>query len=87
MNRPLTERQKEVYEFYVEHTMEHGFQPTYREVMAHFGFGSMNSVNQYIRAIQNKGWWKCHADSKKKSLHIPEVIGFMKTALEQRNKR
>ena len=52
----LTGRQREVFEFLWSYTLEHGYQPSYREIMEAFGASSTNGVACHIRALCRKGW-------------------------------
>lgn len=53
---PLTARQREIFLFIWDHTCREGFQPSYRDVMEHFGITSPNGVLVHIRAMARKGW-------------------------------
>jgi SOS-response transcriptional repressor LexA len=53
---PLTARQRAVYRFIYEHAKRHGRQPTWREIMDHFGFVSANAVTAYRQALARKGY-------------------------------
>lgn len=52
---PLTERQQAVLDFLRDYLRANGYPPTFREVMAHFGFKSTNAVNDYLRVLERKG--------------------------------
>lgn len=54
--RPLTQRQRAVLEFLYAYTLEHGYQPTAREVLARFGLSSLNSYGGHLRALDRKGY-------------------------------
>jgi repressor LexA len=56
----LTSRQKRVYDFLTKHIESHGFPPSISEIQKHFSFKSPNSVEQYLKALDWKGWIKRH---------------------------
>ena len=84
MNQQLTERQKEIYDFFVDETMRTGIQPSYRQAMKHFGFTSLNAIPQFVNAIEKKGWWTYEKLGHSRALKIPEVIEAIRPALEKR---
>lgn len=49
--RAVTERQREVLRFIVEH----GVPPTLREIMIHFGWTSTMAATSHVRALETKG--------------------------------
>ncbi len=52
----LTKKQKEVL-FYIEsYYARKGFSPTYEEIARRFGFGSYNSVTDYVKVLKKKGY-------------------------------
>lgn len=53
--RDLTRRQREIYQFIIGHVEQHGFQPSLREMMKHFGIGSINGMVCHLQALQTKG--------------------------------
>lgn len=54
--RPLTIRQREVYEYLVRHVELAGRQPTIREISEEFGVQSPNGVACHLKALETKGW-------------------------------
>ena len=51
----LTDRQRAVLDFVQSEVENNGMAPTVREIQAHFGLRSPNSVQQYLVALQEKG--------------------------------
>jgi repressor LexA len=51
----LTHRQQQIADFIDRRQREVGAPPTYREIAAHFGFGSVGTVVDHIRALRQKG--------------------------------
>lgn len=58
MRQPLTERQREVYDYLVEHIAAEGFAPTIHQVAEHFGWASDNAAHIHLVALREKGWVK-----------------------------
>lgn len=56
--RPLTERQAVILEWIFGETCCKGYQPSYDEIEAAFGFGSGNGLACHLKAIERKGWIK-----------------------------
>lgn len=54
----LTDRQTEVYEFVIDHIDGEGYSPTFQEISDHFGWSSLTSAVQHLRAIERKGFVK-----------------------------
>jgi len=51
----LTARQKEVLEFIAEHSREHGYSPTLREIAEEFHL-SVKAVHDHVAALTGKGY-------------------------------
>ncbi|MBC8466030.1 transcriptional repressor LexA [bacterium] len=58
--RPLTERQRTVWEFIAEEISIKGIPPTLREIGVKFDIGSTNGARALLEAIQTKGFLKRH---------------------------
>lgn len=54
----LTDRQRQVLDFIRESIDQRGVPPTVREIMARFGFTSLNSVACHFRYLEKKGYIK-----------------------------
>ncbi|MBA2777639.1 transcriptional repressor LexA [Billgrantia kenyensis] len=55
MNRPLTSRQQNVYDFIVKTMNEFGYPPTRAEIARALGFRSPNAAEEHLRALERKG--------------------------------
>lgn len=55
MNRPLTPRQQNVYDFIVKTMNELGYPPTRAEIARALGFRSPNAAEEHLRALNRKG--------------------------------
>jgi len=51
----LTERQREVLDYIQNYIETYKYSPSYREIMAHFGFSSIGSVSKHVKVLQRKG--------------------------------
>ncbi len=58
--RPLTERQRQVYEFIADSISCNGFPPTLREIGEAFGFSSTNAVLAVLDSLERKGYIRRH---------------------------
>lgn len=56
--RPLTDRQRSVWEFIAESLTENGFPPTLREIGTRFNIGTTNGVRTMLDALEKKGYLK-----------------------------
>jgi repressor LexA len=52
---PLTQRQKEIYEFLRDKIVNRGYGPTVREIGVQFGIRSPNGVMCHLKALEKKG--------------------------------
>ena len=51
----LTPKQLAVLKFIQAHIAEHGYSPSYREIMAACGIASTSNVHRYIQALIYRG--------------------------------
>ena len=54
----LTARQKELYDFIVQHIAETGSQPSQAEMMDHMSVSSQNSIVSMLALMERKGYVK-----------------------------
>ncbi|MCU0609781.1 MAG: transcriptional repressor LexA [Chitinispirillaceae bacterium] len=54
MNHP-TEKQDAILRFIEKYATKFSLSPTYKEIQDHFGFGSLNSVQNHVNALVKKG--------------------------------
>lgn len=52
---PLTDRQRDIYEFIRDTITAHGYPPAVRQIGAHFGIRSPNGVVCHLKALERKG--------------------------------
>jgi SOS-response transcriptional repressor LexA len=53
---PLTDRQRDIYDWITQRFRATGSVPTVREIGKAFGIKSTNGVNDHLLAIERKGW-------------------------------
>ena len=53
--QPLTAKQQAILDYMVEHIHEHGYQPSYREMMAEFDIKAPNGIRCHLLALEKKG--------------------------------
>jgi len=71
MRRPLTKRQKEVLDYVKQFIDEQGYAPSYREIAAHFGYGSVATVAEHIDSLVAKGMLH-KSDNEARSIQVIE---------------
>lgn len=68
--KPLSHKELRVLEF-IEQFMQSEFvAPTYNEIREHFGFASLNSVQRYLKQLQDKNYIHLPGDNQKRALTI-----------------
>lgn len=67
--RPLTKRQAQVLEYIEQSQQRHGVTPSLRDIATHFGFRSMSSAVDHVRALQKKGMLARHS-KRARSLRV-----------------
>lgn len=51
----LTDKQEAIVRFIAQHIDELGYQPSLREMMAHFNIKSPNGIAAHLKALERKG--------------------------------
>lgn len=52
----LTEAQSRIMDFIVTYIAEHGFSPSYREILKHTGGGNLTTIQEHIIALVRRGF-------------------------------
>jgi len=65
----LTKRQKEVLDFVTQFIELHGYAPSYREIAAHFNYGSVATVAEHIDSLVAKGMLQ-KGDNEARSIQL-----------------
>jgi repressor LexA len=55
MRKPLTKRQKEVFDYITQSIEVNGYAPSYREIAEAFKFGSVATVAEHVESLVRKG--------------------------------
>ena len=75
MAEPLTKRQKEVLDYVSQFIELHGYAPSYREIAAHFSYGSVATVAEHIESLVNKGMLQ-KGDNEARSIQLVKAEDF-----------
>lgn len=72
----LTKKQREIIDFIESFITSHGYSPSYREIMKHFGFTSTATISKYVATLQRKGFLKMEKKSSRSlslnhNAHLP----------------
>lgn len=67
---PLTLKELKVLEFIEIFMLDQGVAPTYQEIREHFGFASLNSVQRYLKQLQEKNYLYIPGGNQKRALQI-----------------
>lgn len=51
----LTPKQSQIIEFIRDYIVRNNYSPSYREIMAYFGFSSLGSVHKHLSILKRKG--------------------------------
>jgi repressor LexA len=54
--RPLTRRQREIFDFVRDFVSEQGYAPSLEEIGAHFGLSSVATVHKHVQHLAEKGY-------------------------------
>lgn len=52
----LSDKQKEVFDFLVQHTADNGVMPSRREIAERLGISSKGTLDYYLDILIRKGW-------------------------------
>jgi len=69
----LTKRQSEILKFLENYIHQHGYSPSYREIMSHFGINSLGAIHSHIHALKKKGMIE-HLDGKNRSIGLTKSL-------------
>ncbi len=63
--KPLSPKEKGVLDFVTSYFLENGQSPSYQESKSHFGLASFNSVQNYLKQLQNKSYLRLFPGQKR----------------------
>ena len=68
--QPLSYKELKVLEFVEQFFGERTVAPTYQEIREHFGFASFNSVQRYLKQLQDKNYVRLAGANQKRALRL-----------------
>lgn len=84
--RPLTLKEKNVLEFLEQYIGEKGISPSYQEICENFGFASYNSVQRYLKQLEQKGYIQIPGGNQKRAITILRAATSVQAALGEMQK-
>ena len=67
---PLSLKEMKVLEFIEQFIQDQGLAPSYQEIREHFGFASFNSVQRYLKQLQDKNYIHIPGGNQKRALQV-----------------
>jgi repressor LexA len=67
---PLSLKELKVLEFIEQFIEAHAVSPTYQQIREHFGFASFNSVQRYLKQLQDKRYIHIPGGNQKRALQV-----------------
>lgn len=67
---PLTMKELKVLEFIEQFMLDQGVAPSYQEIRENFGFASFNSVQRYLKQLQDKNYIYIPGGNQKRALQV-----------------
>ena len=80
--RPLSPKEKGVLEFLETYMRAKGVAPTYQEICQHFGFASFNSVQRYLKQLEEKGYIQLPWANQKRAITLLHRSTALQEALQ-----
>jgi len=80
--RPLSLKEKTVLEFLEQYIGDRGISPTYQEICQRFGFASFNSVQRYLKQLENKGYIQLPWANQKRAITLLKPASSLQDAVE-----
>ncbi len=68
--QPLTLKELKVLEFIEGFTQQQAVSPTFQEIKEHFGFASFNSVQRYLKQLQDKNYIYIPGGNQKRAMQV-----------------
>jgi len=80
---PLSPKEKMVLEFIEGFIADKGFAPSFGEIKGHFRFASFNSVQRYLKQLQEKGYVSVPGGNQKRAISVLQSADAAKQALKK----
>lgn len=85
MMRPLTPKEKSVLEFIENYLKSNGYSPSFLEIKDAFGFASFNSVQRYLKQLQNKEYIHIPGGNQKRAISVLKTANSIQSSLQSLN--
>ncbi|HET7631053.1 MAG TPA: transcriptional repressor LexA [Gemmatimonadaceae bacterium] len=73
---PLTKRQREILNYLIAHTEQHGYAPSFEEIASHFRFNSLATVHEHLSNLERKGYIKrTYNESRAIEIMASDAVG------------
>jgi repressor LexA len=79
---PLSAKELQVMQFLESFIQTQGIAPSYKEICEHFGFASFNSVQRYLKQLQDKNYIESPGGSQKRALRVLHSARALSSFLE-----
>lgn len=74
VSKGLTPKEKKILQFIKRYIRRHDYAPTLAEMQDHFEYKSINSIQQFIRSLSEKGFIQYdHGSNLKRNISLPEA--------------
>lgn len=85
MMRPLTIKQRAIFDFLSEHVRERGFPPTLREIGEAIGLSNVSAVRGHVEALEKKGYIAKDPEKARsiRIVHSPSILSRFKKKLHK----
>jgi repressor LexA len=80
---PLTSKEKSVLAFIESELLTKGISPSYQEICHHFGFASFNSVQNYLKQLNQKGYIQLQQNQKRAIQVLHSAGDFTKDLIQR----
>lgn len=79
--RPLTAKEKKVLQFIESYLSLDGIAPSFKEIKDHFGFKSFNSVQRYLKQLQQKNYIFIPPGNQKRAINLLHPSSAVKSSI------
>ena len=80
--RSLTLKERNVLMFLEAYMLEKGISPSYQEICSHFGFASYNSVQRYLKQLEEKGYIALPGGNQKRAITLLQPASSLQESVE-----
>lgn len=83
--QPLTPKEKNLLEYLEGYISHHGLSPTFQEIKDHFGFASFNSVQRYLKQLEQKNYLHVPGGNRKRAISLLHSSSAVQSSAAQMN--